>query len=453
MISTYERCKVYRNEETLFRDTLIRNPRSWTAHTILGTIAFSRNEIGEAESHFVTALRFKPGYWEALHGLGAVYATPGEPPRARSHREPGRWCGDHAPSEGSCVETEDFRNFQGRRAFASHTVVTAQGLVIIPTMSAESTAPEPSGRRHSRIRWYHKLVALLLPFVLVALAIELALRVTEEKFDLPKDGLVVRSSNPRLIYVYRPSHRVVTAGVEVQTNSAGFRDGEWATPKPEGLYRIAAVGDSVTYGFNVLQEEAFPQLLEQRLSKRQLRVEVLNMGIAGYNSLQEAELIAERVLPLEPDLLVLSYVHNDNKEDGGDGGISRYFNRGHSRALDGLQIRFRRLSRKIGRDVRTEAFERIAALARESNLPVVVVIFPEFRLVDGAYLKQDQHQQVRQLAERLGFRVLDLYAFFEAIGLEAHRMDRVHPTAEGYRLVAERLQAFLEEEGFLSPAN
>jgi tetratricopeptide (TPR) repeat protein len=81
-ISTHERCKVYRDEETLFRDTLIRNPRSWAAHTILGTLAFSRNEIDEAESHFETALKFKPGYWEALHGLGAVYATRGEPARA-----------------------------------------------------------------------------------------------------------------------------------------------------------------------------------------------------------------------------------------------------------------------------------------------------------------------------------------------------------------------------------
>jgi tetratricopeptide (TPR) repeat protein len=81
-IATHERCKVYRNEETLFRDTLIQNPRSWAAHTILGTIAFSRNEIDQAEFHFETALTFEPGYWEALHGLGVVYATRGEPTRA-----------------------------------------------------------------------------------------------------------------------------------------------------------------------------------------------------------------------------------------------------------------------------------------------------------------------------------------------------------------------------------
>ena len=81
-ISTYERCKVYRNEQTLFRDTVARNPRSWAAHTILGTIAFRRGELGPAESHFETALKFKPGYWEALHGLGVVYATRGEPARA-----------------------------------------------------------------------------------------------------------------------------------------------------------------------------------------------------------------------------------------------------------------------------------------------------------------------------------------------------------------------------------
>jgi tetratricopeptide (TPR) repeat protein len=81
-IASHERCKVFRNEETLFRDTLTRNPASWAAHTILGTLAFSRNELSQAESHFETALRLKPGYWEALNALAAVYATRGEPVRA-----------------------------------------------------------------------------------------------------------------------------------------------------------------------------------------------------------------------------------------------------------------------------------------------------------------------------------------------------------------------------------
>jgi tetratricopeptide (TPR) repeat protein len=81
-ISSYERCEAHRDEETLFRDTLIRNPESWAAHTILGTLAFERDELGRAESHFEAALGFEPGYWEALHGLGVVYAARGEPARA-----------------------------------------------------------------------------------------------------------------------------------------------------------------------------------------------------------------------------------------------------------------------------------------------------------------------------------------------------------------------------------
>ncbi len=81
-ISTHERSKIYRSEETLFRDTVTQNPESWAAHTILGRIAFDRSELDQAESHFQTALRFKSEYWEALNGLGAVYAKRGEPARA-----------------------------------------------------------------------------------------------------------------------------------------------------------------------------------------------------------------------------------------------------------------------------------------------------------------------------------------------------------------------------------
>jgi tetratricopeptide (TPR) repeat protein len=81
-ISTHERSRVFRDEQTLFGDTLVRNPGSWAAHTILGTLAFERGELGPAESHFEKALRLEPGYWEALHGLGVVYATRGQPARA-----------------------------------------------------------------------------------------------------------------------------------------------------------------------------------------------------------------------------------------------------------------------------------------------------------------------------------------------------------------------------------
>jgi tetratricopeptide (TPR) repeat protein len=79
---SFERSRLYHDQETLFRSVLVCNPGSWTAHTILGTIAFNRGELDLAETHFEAALSSKPGYWEALHGLGVVYATRGEAGRA-----------------------------------------------------------------------------------------------------------------------------------------------------------------------------------------------------------------------------------------------------------------------------------------------------------------------------------------------------------------------------------
>ena len=56
----------------------------------------------------------------------------------------------------------------------------------------------------------------------------------------------------------------------VSTNSLGYRD----TEINEQPVHIVCVGDSVTFGWGVKQEEAYPQRLEQKLG-----VNVLNTGV------------------------------------------------------------------------------------------------------------------------------------------------------------------------------
>lgn len=81
-------------------------------------------------------------------------------------------------------------------------------------------------------------------------------------------------------------------------------------PKSPGVFRIAAFGDSLTYGEGVAAEEAWPAVLERELQS-DYRVEVLNLGVSGSES-EDILRFAERLLPsLGPDLVLYGVCLND----------------------------------------------------------------------------------------------------------------------------------------------
>ena len=61
---------MYTDVETLYRETLARNPDAWLAHDNLGNILFQvPGDRAEAIAHFQAAIRAHPDYWEAhQHG-------------------------------------------------------------------------------------------------------------------------------------------------------------------------------------------------------------------------------------------------------------------------------------------------------------------------------------------------------------------------------------------------
>jgi len=88
-----------------------------------------------------------------------------------------------------------------------------------------------------------------------------------------------------------------------------------ARRKPEGVFRILVLGDSQTEGLSLCNsDETFPHVLEQLLNQHRpdLRVEVLNAGVSGYNPLQYFLWYKRYGEELHPDLVVMSvYVGND----------------------------------------------------------------------------------------------------------------------------------------------
>ena len=74
-VLTWQQSGTYRDVETLYRETLARNPDSWMAHTNLGLIlAKARDGLPEALDHFEAAVRLKPNNAELHNHLGSVLA-------------------------------------------------------------------------------------------------------------------------------------------------------------------------------------------------------------------------------------------------------------------------------------------------------------------------------------------------------------------------------------------
>jgi lysophospholipase L1-like esterase len=112
----------------------------------------------------------------------------------------------------------------------------------------------------------------------------------------------------------RPNGLLVRNKLYIRSNSLGLRGNELIVNRgPHGL-RVAVVGASTVMGVSAPDNEhTFPALLEQRLREQMpgTTLEVVNAGIAGYTLDDEQAMLAKRVLPLNPDLIVLYPGNND----------------------------------------------------------------------------------------------------------------------------------------------
>lgn len=105
--------------------------------------------------------------------------------------------------------------------------------------------------------------------------------------------------------------------VEYRIASHGFRDLERNEKKPPGTYRVAVLGDSVTFGYGVSREDGFVARTEAALAALsasehdEKKVEVLNFGISGFNPYSETELFRGVVRDYAPDLTLVQFCVND----------------------------------------------------------------------------------------------------------------------------------------------
>lgn len=119
------------------------------------------------------------------------------------------------------------------------------------------------------------------------------------------------SNNPELKYELVPySYK----GYEA-INGQGRRDFHYPRAKSEDTFRIAVLGDSVTFGWGTNVWRAHPNMTEYYLNDYQTEgktnYEIWNFGVRGYGIDEEVACLKAKVLDTNPDMVVLAYNLND----------------------------------------------------------------------------------------------------------------------------------------------
>lgn len=100
------------------------------------------------------------------------------------------------------------------------------------------------------------------------------------------------------------------AATPASTRVAVSQTEKVALPPLKEIKSIAVVGDSLSDGYGVDPDKAYPALLERKLAQAGFKVKVTNSSISGSTS-ASAVRRAEWVLKSKPDLLIVALGAND----------------------------------------------------------------------------------------------------------------------------------------------
>ena len=160
-----------------------------------------------------------------------------------------------------------------------------------------------------------KMFLALAAFVSTLVVLEIGLRIAGYdpmgSFSEGRHRFLRSSPNPDLAYELVPGARGFAWNREIAINSHGFRDRERVLEKPPGTRRIVAIGDSITFAGSMHESFRFTERLEAQLRATGQSVEVLNLGVGGYDTLDEVATLVRTGLAFEPDLIILVFCIND----------------------------------------------------------------------------------------------------------------------------------------------
>jgi len=287
----------------------------------------------------------------------------------------------------------------------------------------------------------------------------------------------------------KPGSHYEFQGITVDINSHGLRGPEIAYEKPPATFRILNLGDSVAMGWAIREEDSYGRRLESLLNEHgadDMRYEVVNAGVPGWNLENALAYLQAEGLKYEPDLVLLDLTTANDIKGGSallpsNRPASLDWLRAHTYFWPFLTVQLRWLEARAegreridvidpptnpekyfpldaGADQWAEVWNEVLAIdrvAREHQAPIVLIIFPlEFQVLDPSYPTVPQEVLTARAAQA-GIPAVDLLPTYrqacrEKHGDGCHLEDHflfadvwMHPSAYGHQLAAAELESIV----------
>lgn len=351
----------------------------------------------------------------------------------------------------------------------------------------------------SKTSFKAKLVLLSMSLLLACLALEIMARIMMPAplpWTYPQVKFV---EDEQLIFRLLPEHSSFTADKQVSINNIGLRSQYEEYAKPEGVYRILVLGDSVTFGHGVAVDKTYVARLEELFGTGGATVQAINAAVPSYNTSQEVAYLGRDGVKFQPDIVVVGFHWNDindkvgvtvddqgrlvslvnkdkpvswttkiwSSEFGYDvrNGIKRVrFVFGSMRALRMLRSQFSEPSgnQKLRDDVLfgsnseriengwaevSESLSELNILAEQHGFSAYVMAFPIPVALDGDYPNSTYIKRLAAICEENELSLLDLEPHFrdQYNGHESLYIayDADHPNEGGHQVAANALADFL----------
>lgn len=177
---------------------------------------------------------------------------------------------------------------------------------------------------------------------------------------------------------------------------------------PEGS-TILALGDSLTAGYGADATAAYPAVLAGLTGWQ-----IINGGVSGNTSAQALARLPA-LMRRQPQLVLVSIGGND-------------------------------FLRKVPEADTRSNIRQIVQQIKAAGVPAVLVAVPYFT-TGALFGRLSEHPMYEELAAELNVPLLK-GAWAEVLGDKKLKSDQIHANAQGYRVFAEKMWAFLKQQGF-----